>query len=182
MILDFLNIEKNSSKEFWFSHSIILLATIFGVYLAAISGFEQAIKFENTISYKNNYYLQKSMRDELTDNIAYIDEIGNKYLQNYIYVGKKDEVGLDNFIWEAMKFAPETFEVQSHILTNVRRYYTQATTMLQRITSKRANALDKKLVRKVLQLGEKLQENIVPTINSNLEQLKALSIQQGITI
>jgi hypothetical protein len=81
-----------------------------------------------------------------------------------------------------MKFAPETFEVQSHILTNVRRYYTQATTMLQRITSKRANAIDKKLVRKVLQLGEKLQKNIVPTINSNLEQLKALSIQQGITI
>lgn len=182
MILDFLKIEKNSSKEFWLSHLLVITATVIAVYLAAISGFTQAIKFENTISNKNSYYLQTSMRDELLDNIAYIDDIGNKYLNKYVLFGKKEELSIDNFVWDAMKFSAETFEIKGEVLTSIRRYYSQANVMLHKITTKRVNAMDKKLVQSVLKMGADIKKNLVPKINTNLQILKEKAESQGITL
>ena len=45
-----------------------MLSTVFGVYLAAQSGLEQALKFDTFSKMEDNYYLRTSLYDEVKDN------------------------------------------------------------------------------------------------------------------
>lgn len=175
-------IEKDSSKAFWVSHILVVLATILGVYLAAISGFEQAVKFEEVVSNKNGYYLEHSMLDELKDNVEFVEEVGQNYLSGTVYFNKQSEMHLNDFVWSAMKFSPETFSIPSEILTSVRRYYHSVNIVFHDITHKRANALSKKSVKQLLEESTKLKKEIFPKINAHLKELKDTLQQQGITL
>ena len=45
------------STGFWLNQVFLVLSTVFGVYLAAQSGLEQALKFDTFSKMEDNYYL-----------------------------------------------------------------------------------------------------------------------------
>ena len=57
---------------FWLNQVFLVLSTIFGVYLAAQSGLEQALKFDTYNKMEDNFYLRTSLYDEVKDNAANI--------------------------------------------------------------------------------------------------------------
>lgn len=56
------------STGFWLNQLFLVFSTIFGVYLAAQSGLEQALKFDSFSKMEDNYYLRTSLYDEVKDN------------------------------------------------------------------------------------------------------------------
>ena len=48
------------STGFWLNQVFLVLSTVFGVYLAAQSGLEQALKFDTFSKMEDNYYLRTS--------------------------------------------------------------------------------------------------------------------------
>lgn len=129
--------QKSQQREFWIGQMLVILSTIMGVYLAAHEGFKVAIDFEMVRSDIDSYYLRKSMRDELKDNIQNIKEFAHYYRNSErTYNEKKDHVNkpaLSLYVWQAMQYNPETTEIPSHILTAVRRYYTKSAQLLENV-------------------------------------------------
>jgi len=66
------------NKEFWLGQLFTLLATVVGVYLAANSGFEKAIEFENLQHQRDVYHVQQSLLGEMQVNTerlqSWVDE------------------------------------------------------------------------------------------------------------
>jgi hypothetical protein len=168
------NIASTKAQEFWLGHTIVLLATILAVYLAASAGLKQAIQFELIKSNMDRYHLQKSMLDELNDNISYMKFIGDEYLngKSAKYTNQKDQHSIDTFVWEAMKFAPQTFEIPSELLTPIRRYYRQCNLTIDKMTQRQSTVMTRNLIKQTLQEGEKLKKDLLPQIEKNLLELQ----------
>lgn len=62
-------------SSFWVGQIFMLIATVMGVFLAAQSGLEQALTFDSITRMESNYYLRKSLQDELTDNAQQIYDL-----------------------------------------------------------------------------------------------------------
>ena len=92
-IVKLLSIPKNSSKEFWISHTIVLFATVIGVYLAASAGLQSALQFEIIKSDRDSYFLRSAMYDELKDNVEQMETMGTEFIngQSHKYLNHKGE-------------------------------------------------------------------------------------------
>lgn len=111
--------------SFWVSQLFMLLATILGVFLASKAGLNQALQFDNIDDMQNNYYLRRSLRDEVTDNVAAMREY-IKFLKEHqqtpydmsIYHPKTSR-----YVWETMKYSEFTLQTPPQFISAVRRFY-----------------------------------------------------------
>ena len=99
------------STGFWLNQFFMVISTIFGVYLAAQSGLEQALKFDNFSKMEDNYYLRTSLFDEVTDNVKSVSE----YAALLAKSPPKSEMEyfkptLEKYIWQTMQYSPTTLE------------------------------------------------------------------------
>lgn len=129
-------IESSEVKKpsFWISQIFILMATILGVYLAATQGFKQAVQFEHIMGQKSTYYLQSSIKNELSLNITATEQFLEKTQQS------KDQwatypLDFSTFIWNNMQNSSTALELSPVILanteklmTNIPKEYLKATT------------------------------------------------------
>ncbi len=112
------------SASYWVGHGLGIAATIIGIYLAAVVGFDTALKLELVKADRSTYYVTESLHKELTFNDknmqAYIEAIKGKP-----YVLKQDLAGikLNEFVFQAAKFSESTFEIDPALLTEVSIYY-----------------------------------------------------------
>lgn len=166
-----LDVSKNKTVEFWVSHTIILAATIIGVYLAASAGLKVAIQFELIKSDRNSYYMRSALLDELKDNTETIKQWGTAYRGGNAgkFIGKPQNFKLDTYVWTSMKDNPSTFEIPSKILTKVRRYYRDMDIGLSKMTSRAPAANDVDLM---LKQTESMKNNTLVLLQENLKQLK----------
>lgn len=113
------------SSGFWVGHILMILATIFGVYLAASAGLKQAIIFNEINDTQSNYYLRLSLHDELAENVHLLRQYHDNYLSKSIYSRdlKLNNPKIERFVWETMRFSPFTLETPSYFLSEVRRFY-----------------------------------------------------------
>ncbi|MEI6859902.1 MAG: hypothetical protein V5788_09000, partial [Shewanella sp.] len=106
------------STGFWLNQFIMVMATVFGVYLAAQSGLEQALKFDSFSKLEDNYYLRTSLFDEVNDNANTLAE----YAELLAKSPPKSEMEyfkptLEKYIWKTMQFSSTTLETPSEFLT-----------------------------------------------------------------
>lgn len=178
------NSDLNSSA-FWVGHLLMIAATVFGVYLAAHTGFSQAMLFNELKSKQSNYYLRQSLYDELTDNVALLRHYhttvltqspGSRELQQH-------RPALSLFVWETMKTAPNTLETPSHILRGARQFYRDVESIVdkteQRIYSSRhaAEQLALHLDRMEQKVLPALQQNI-DTLASSLADYQLIAVKE----
>lgn len=162
--------------SFWISQVFILLATVLGVYLAATQGFKQAVQFENIVSQKNAYYLQKSLKHEVEQNVLATEAFLEK--------AKKAEgtfavFPLENslFIWNNMVESPTALTLSPTILfstekfvTGVKLNHTKATTGALETRQQGVKALTDLVTMAKTQLIPELDKNI-NRIESEMKQM-----------
>lgn len=173
-------IESSEVKKpsFWISQIFILMATILGVYLAATQGFKQAVQFEHIMGQKSTYYLQSSIKNELSLNITATEQFLEKTQQS------KDQwatypLDFSTFIWNNMQNSSTALELSPVILanteklmTNIPKEYLKATTgdQMQRQAA-------------IQQLGILVQQyhnTLLPELNKNIGQLEQTLQKAGI--
>lgn len=165
--------------SFWVSQLFILLATILGVYLASSQGFKQALAYGNIQSDKANYYLRKSMRDEIAKNLKPVRE----YLER-ISTGspsaRNQPVVMDTFVWECLKSSSSTLETPSDLLSEGRQFYTDVADIQKKVAdSTYALGQGKEKMEAVLNHMEK---NVLPKFDSNLKSIKSRLLARGVEL
>lgn len=154
---------------FWISQLFILLATIIGVYLAANQGYKQAVQFENMTSYKENYYLQKSLQYELQDNIV--------ILKDYIARVKDDGIGSHiepltfyRLVWENMKFSGTTLATPPELLREAQRFYRDITVMYEKINTHKVSSAYG--LTKLQEYINHAETTLLPALEESTNQIK----------
>lgn len=66
------------SGSYWVGHFITLLATVIGVYYAAIAGFDVAVRLEMVKADRGTYYVADSLYKELDFNVKNMDKYLDK--------------------------------------------------------------------------------------------------------
>lgn len=119
---------------FWLNQAFMIISTIVGVYLAAQSGLEQALKFDTLNKMEDNYYLRMSLYDELEDALNDLDAYAEFLTKNPSSQAiKEHKPMLEKYIWHTMQYNPTTLETPSYILSDVRRFYSKADRTLDQV-------------------------------------------------
>ena len=160
-----------SNVSFWISQIFMLIATVLGVYLAGQQGLQQAVAFEQIQSDKNNYYLRKSLQDELTDNLQLIKEYTESLKGISINSARRIELQLDTFIWESMKYSSATLETPSKLLSESRQFYRKVTDIHKKMQSGYYHMPEygSKLL---LEIVEHMETNVIPLFEADTQLLK----------
>ena len=122
--------------SFWISQIFMIIATIVGVYLAAQEGLSQAIKFDNLSNMQNNYHLRHALYDELSDNVKVLNSYAELIRTEAPYDIKSVHPAMATFVWENMRYSPNTLETPSQILSDARRFYLTSADIIEKIERK----------------------------------------------
>ncbi|OCG03994.1 hypothetical protein [Gilliamella sp. wkB112] len=170
-----VNSEKNEEikkASFWVNHIFILLATVIGVYLAANQGYKQAVQFENMKSYKDNYYLQKSLQYELIDNI----NILKNYLvkcQDSSYLGARTEpLNFYTLVWDNMKFSSTTLGTPPELLRDAQRFYREVDRIHNEIA--KGNIGVTVGVSKLQEQINHIEKELLPALDSSTKKIEKI--------
>ncbi len=155
--------------SFWISQICMILATIAGVYLASQEGLSQAIRFDDLLSKKDNYYLRYALHDEVSDNIkaitVYTEEVRSKLPQER----KHFRPTISTFVWENMRYSPNTLETPASILSDIRRFYMQVDDVANKIAN-RTYAVNYG-VDILKQLTKDMEQKTLPKLKENYQAL-----------
>lgn len=112
------------SKSYWVGHFVSILATVIGVYFAAVAGFNVALKIEMISADRGTYYVSSSLQKELQFNVENI----NTYIENgkgkqFVYKEHLAGIQLNDFVFQSAKYSDSTFEIEPTLLSELSIYY-----------------------------------------------------------
>ena len=166
---------------FWLNQAFMIVSTIVGVYLAAQSGLEQALKFDTLSKMEDNYYLRMSLYDELDDAVKEIETYAKVLAKSppKVVITEQRPM-LDKYVWQTMKYNPTTLEPPSEILSEVRRFYGKADRTIDQvgrwaIGSRHASKL-------LLEQTEYFKSGPLLKLKDSADELKRLLAKEDIQI
>lgn len=171
-----------ASSGFWLSQVFMVAATIIGVYLAAQAGLEQAIKFDEISDRENRYYLQRSLHQELTENVALVREYVAEVLKKGRSVEqiKRQRPNVDQFVWETMRFSSVTLETPTYFLLETKRFYANTEDILDKVSSwSYGSGYAAKLL---TEQADRMDDEVLPRLKANYEALAAELRTLGVTV
>ena len=169
------------STGFWLNQLFLVFSTIFGVYLAAQSGLEQALKFDSFSKMEDNYYLRTSLYDEVKDNAEHLKEFA-------ILLAKsppKSELEynkptIEKYIWQTMQYSPTTLETPSEFLTEIRRFYSKSQFIIDAAISRKMSA--KHASKQLNEAVDIINNKTLPNLKSSALKLQSELSKNGILI
>ncbi|NRQ42480.1 hypothetical protein HRH59_07825 [Rheinheimera sp. YQF-2] len=169
-----------SNLSFWVSQISMIIATILGVYLAAQQGLRQAVVFEQIQSDKSNYYLRKSLQQELSDNLQLIKTFTEQIKGVGTHNIKRHSLTLDTFVWESMKFSPATLETPPALLSESRKFYREVNDIHGKILSSFYSPHYGTTL--LLAQVEHMETVVLPMFEADTSQLKQALSQQEVEV
>lgn len=156
-----------ANSSFWIGQLFMIVATVLGVYLAAQTGLKQAIAFDAITDMQNNFYIRRSLYDELDDNIQIIREYAKLITQNR----ELDlDPAVDTFVWDTMRDNPNTLQTPPYFLRETRRFYTNSKDIVGKVhehifsTSHAAKQLN--------ELADHMEQQVLPKLKMNIAKLE----------
>lgn len=159
------------SFEFWLGQILVIVATVVGVYLAAIVGFNQAIDFEVFNEYMEEYDVATSLYEEAVANADYVDSLANKRLQepNSARMAMP-KLQLQQFVWTTMQYNPQTFELSATTINKTQRFYNDVVKWYGKISSGSPTE-NQATANKLLTLTAGYRENVLAPLAQRIEML-----------
>ena len=173
--------QKDETKKvsFWVSQLFILLATVVGVYLASSQGFRQALAYGEIQADKGNYFLRKSLKGEIEDNIVLVRE----YMQRLDTGGiqaRQASFRLDTFVWENMKFSSSTLETPPELLRESRQFYRGVADIQEKIANNTYGV--KKGTELLTDLLKRMEDEVLPKFGTDLAALQKGLRDRGVEV
>ncbi|WP_462178908.1 hypothetical protein [Pseudoalteromonas gelatinilytica] len=169
------------STGFWLNQLFLVFSTIFGVYLAAQSGLEQALKFDSFSKMEDNYYLRTSLYDEVKDNAEHLKKFANLLAKS----PPKSELEynkptIEKYIWQTMQYSPTTLETPSEFLTEIRRFYSKSQFIIDAAISRKMSA--KHASEQLNEAVDIINNKTLPNLKSSALKLQSELSKNGIQI
>lgn len=167
---------------FWVSQFFVVLATVIGVYLAANAGLRQALVFDSVTKQQSNFYLRKSVYDELADNVlvlrVYADEVLAENPPQSELMNQRPL--MSRFIWEALRYSSTTLETPSLFLTGGRRFYLQADDIIDKAESRTWAASH--AAQQMTDLLDDTERHLLPQMKASYELLGEQLTDYGVNL
>jgi hypothetical protein len=167
---------------FWVSQFFVVLATIIGVYLAANAGLRQALIFDSVTKQESNFYLRKSVYDELADNVlvlrAYADDVLARNPPQSEMLSQRPM--MSRFVWEAMRYSNTTLETPSPFLTGSRRFYLQVDDIIDKAESRTWSASH--AAEQLTKLLDDTEQRLLPQLKASYENLGEQLTDYGVNL
>ncbi|WP_339805448.1 hypothetical protein [uncultured Marinobacter sp.] len=167
---------------FWVAQLCVVLATVIGVYLAASAGLRQALIFDSVTKQESNFYLRKSVYDELSDNVvvlrAYADDVLARNPPQSELLNQRPL--LSRFVWEALRFSPTTLETPSAFLTGGRRFYLQVDDLIDKAESRTWAASH--AAKRLTDLLDDTEQRLLPELKGSYEALGKQLTDYGVNL
>lgn len=169
---------RGFKSEFWIGQLVVVISTILGVYLAATVGFKKAVDLTLLTSDRNTFYLASSFEGEISSNTDKItsfmaEHAGSPFMPDGV------KLTLNQFVFETMKEAESTLELDPLVVNGVSSFYLEAGDIIERLNAK---ALNKGSGFKRLRtLVDDLQASELPQLQATVEKLREGLVDAGIT-
>ena len=160
------------STSFWLNQVLLVVSTIFGVYLAAKSGLEQVLKFYSYSKMEDNYYLHTSLCDKVNDNLENIKRYSLLLVQSpHTSELEYNKPTLEKYIWHTMQYLFTTLETPSIFLTQIRRFYSCAERVIEAALKRKMSARQASI--ELNQIADSIEQQTLPQLKAS-----ALNLQQ----
>ncbi|TCK08178.1 hypothetical protein [Marinobacterium mangrovicola] len=156
---------------FWVGQVFMLIATVLGVYLASQEGLSQAIRFNEIDDMQNNYYLQRSLYDEVSDNVELVRDYVELVKENNPYDLTKFHPELQTYIWDTMRYSKNTLQTPSRFLSDIRRFYAEVNDLVRKGEERTYGR--SYFMPKLLEAADKMEQETLVALDQNLETMKA---------
>ena len=174
-----IQFDEIRKASFWVGQIFIILATVMGVYLASSQGFKQAMAYGNLQSARNNYYLRKSLRSEMHDNLALVRDY-MKRLDTGGLPARKAPFSLDTFVWESMKNSPATMEIPSMLLGEARMFYRGVADIQQKVAD---NTYGVKVANeKLTGMVDHIEKTVLPMFDADIDKIRKRLVTNGVEL
>ncbi len=156
---------------FWVSQLFVILATIIGVYLAANAGLRQALMFDKVTKQESNYYLRRSIYDELADNVLVLRLYAEETLARNPPHSEllNNRPLLSRFVWDNLRYSANTLETPSLFLTESRRFYLQVDDIIARAENRTWSTAHAGA--QLGQLLDVMEHQLLPQLQDNYQAL-----------
>ena len=171
--------DETKKLSFWISQLFILLATVFGVYLASSQGFRQALAFGEIQGDKSSYFLRKSLQGEIADNLVLVRDYMQR-LETGGLAARKAPFRLDSFVWETLKSAPATLETPPDLLRESRLFYRGVADIQEKVANNTYEA--KTGIARLGELVNRMEKDVLPRFSANLRELRQSLARRGVTV
>ncbi|MED5525698.1 MAG: hypothetical protein VX447_13220 [Pseudomonadota bacterium] len=165
---------------FWVGQVFMLLATVLGVYLAAQQGLSQAITFSDIDDQQKNYYLRRSLHDELADNVRIVREYADAVEKERPFDLTEYHPRLQTFIWNNMRYSDQTLQTPSEFLTAARRFYAGVDELVGK--GEKAIYARAYFVPRLRALADDMEQHTLKDMQADTDQLKAQLASLGVTV
>jgi hypothetical protein len=115
--------------QFFVAQIFTMLATVFGVYLAAYVGFQRTLEYDRFTKAQQRSDLITATREELKQNIARMRKLDER-LPADVGSGVSEWPRLRLFVWQAVGRSSSAFDVPPQILTDLQALYEDLGDML----------------------------------------------------
>jgi hypothetical protein len=115
--------------QFFVAQIFTMLATVFGVYLAAYVGFQRTLEYDRFTKAQQRSDLITATREELKQNVARLHKL-NERLPADVGTGVTEWPRLRLFVWQAVGRSSSAFDVPPQILTDLQALYEDLGDML----------------------------------------------------
>lgn len=163
------HLDETKKLSFWVSQLFILLATVVGVYLASSQGFRQALAYGDIQNTRSNYYLRKSLRGELADNVRLVREYANRVKTGGL-PARKEPFNLDTFVWESMKNSSATLETPPELLRESRMFYRGIADTHEKIVNNTFGV--DFAVKKLNEFADHMEKEVLPQFDADMQTLR----------
>ncbi|SEG31976.1 hypothetical protein [Marinobacterium lutimaris] len=156
---------------FWVGQVFMLIATVLGVYLASQEGLSQAIRFSEIDDMQNNYYLQRSLYDEVSDNVEGVRNYVKTIEENKPFDLTKFHPELQTYIWDTMRYSQNTLQTPSRFLSEIRRFYAEVEDLVRKGEERTYGRSF--FMPKLIEAADRMEQETLAALEQNLENLKA---------
>ena len=163
---------------YWIGHSLTIVATNIGIFLAASVGYKKAVELELLRADRGTYYVAKSLHSQTEANLLHFDE----YLEKTRGKSRiKDEIKgmqLNDFVIESAKFSESTFELDPQVLTEVSQFYSNLRAAFDSYYPEKPEALMAAIKKET----EKMKDGPIQRLEKHVQELEDLCKSKGLNL
>ena len=173
---------KKLDSAFWIGHSVVLLSTVLGVYLAARAGLDTALEFENIRHDRDNYYLRLSLKEETEHNILDLEKMIDRARRLNVYPQENAQGRRLRyyFIYDSLLQNATVLNTPSQLILGVQRFYNKAEHILDE--GKAREITHAQAAYQLEQLIEEYKTNTLTLFEKNLATLKNRLIEANVPL
>ncbi len=165
---------------FWVGQVFMLIATVLGVYLASQEGLSQAIRFSDIDDMQKNYYLQRSLYDEVGDNVEVVRDYVDTIKEKKPFDLKMFHLQLQTYIWDSMRYSPNTLQTPSRFLSETRRFYAEVEDLVHKGEERTYGR--PYFLPKLLEAADRMEQETLVALEQNLTRLKTDLKSNGVSV